>query len=93
MKEQQNTNTVKRHYSRTTAETKRLRDQMLAMKPNSPTWREAVISMYKDELDNFVDMASSPYKVVLFERDWEAVRSDLRQLLHKPIVLNVGMGY
>ena len=83
----------KRHYRRTTKETKRLRDYMLSIHPNSPSWREAVISMYKDELDNFVEMAESPYKVVMFERDWEAMRSDLRQLLHKRILLNVGMGY
>ena len=82
-----------KHYHRTTAETRELRAKMLSMHINSPSWREAVVSMYRDELDEFVDMASTPYKVVLFERDWQAVRSDLRDLLHKPIILNAALGY
>lgn len=79
--------------TRTTVETKKLRDKMLAMHPTSPSWREAVISMYRDELRNFIDMATTPYKRVLFEKDWEYMRGDLRGLLNKPIILNAALGY
>jgi len=82
-----------KHYHRTTKETKKLRDQMLSLHPDSPSWRQSIIDMYRDELDNFVDMATSKYKRVIFERDWEYMRSDLRSLVNKPIILNSVLGY
>jgi len=74
-------------YKSTTKETKKLRDEMLSIHPNSPSWREAVISLYRDELQEFVATATTPYKRVIFERDWEYMRSDLRSLVNRPILL------
>ncbi len=74
-------------YKCTTKETKKLRDDMLSIHPTSPSWREAVISLYRDELDEFVSTATTPYKRIVFERDWEYMRSDLRSLVNRPILL------
>lgn len=77
-----------RQFYRETKETRQLKSQMLAMHPSSSSWRESVMNLYRDELDEFVSTATTPYKRVMFERDWEAMRKFLRVLVNKPILLS-----
>jgi len=77
-------NTIQ-HFRRTTKETEHLKQEMLAMLPNSPAWRQTIIEFYNTELSEFVDVARTPYKRTLLMNDFQYIRSDLREIQKKPI--------